>query len=191
LRLDVLDTATGKILATRHLEPQETAVALNANGDIETYRADSLLALLPHGDREAFGPSFALRNLRGDTVRQADFDGKVLLINFWASWCHPCREEFPRMVALYEEFSRTDFDIAAISDDLDLGQMLGFVSAFRPPFPILVGGGGMRATYHYRGLPYSILLDRRGRVVRRVFGFGSAEEFQSLRATIAKEVRAP
>lgn len=191
LRIDVLDTASGRIVATRHLGPLETAVAVNENGDIHTYRADSLLALLPNSEREPFGPSFMLRNLRGDTIRQTDFDGKVLLINFWASWCHPCREEFPRMVALYGEFGRADFEIAAISDDIDLGQMLGFVSAFRPPFPILVGGGGMRAIYHYRGLPYSVLLDRRGRVVRRVFGFGSAEEFRSLRATIAKEVHAP
>ena len=69
--------------------------------------------------------------------------------------------------------------------------MLAFVGQFRPPFPILVGGARMRAIYHYRGLPYSVLLDRRGRSVGRIFGFGGAEEFQTLRATIAKEVRAP
>jgi hypothetical protein len=49
----------------------------------------------------------------------------------------------------------------------------------------------MRAIYHYRGLPYSVLLDRRGRIVRRIFGFGGEDDFQALRATIAKEVRAP
>jgi thiol-disulfide isomerase/thioredoxin len=191
LRLDVLDTASGRILTTRHLEARETAVAVDPDGRIETFRADSLLALLPSGGREPFGPAFALRDLRGDTVRLADFAGKVLLVNFWASWCDPCREEFPRMAALSAEFSRADFEIAAISDDLDLGKVLAFVDRFRPPFPILVGGGGMRAIYHYRGLPYSILLDRRGRIVGRIFGFGGAEEFQTLRATIAKEVRAP
>jgi thiol-disulfide isomerase/thioredoxin len=191
LRLDVLDTASGKILATRHLGVRETAVAVYRNGGIETLRADSLLAQLPSEGRELFGPPFALPTLRGDTIRLADFAGKVLLVNFWASWCDPCREEFPRMAALSAEFSRADFEIAAISDDVDLGKMLAFVGRFRPPFPILVGGGGMRAIYHYRGLPYSVLLDRRGRTVGRIFGFGGAEEFQTLRATIAKEVRAP
>jgi thiol-disulfide isomerase/thioredoxin len=191
LRLDVLDTASGRILATRHLGPQETAVTVDRNGHVETFRADSLLALLPSGGREPFGPSFALPTLHGDTMRLADFAGKVLLVNFWASWCDPCRAEFPRMAALYGEFSRADFEIAAISDDVDLGKMLAFVGQFRPPFPILVGGGGMRAIYHYRGLPYSVLLDRRGRGVGRIFGFGGADEFQTLRATIAKEVRAP
>jgi thiol-disulfide isomerase/thioredoxin len=191
LRVDVLDTASGKILATHHLGPRETAVALDAAGQIETLNADSLLASLPAKQREPFEPAFKLRTVQGDSMRLDDFAGKVLLVNFWASWCHPCREEFPRMAALYGEFSRADFEIAAISDDRDLGGMLGFVTALRPPFPILVGGGGMRAIYHYRGLPYSVLLDRHGRIVRRIFGFGSEEEFQALRATIAKEVQAP
>src|SRR2546425_12390393 len=89
------------------------------------------------------------------------------LVNFWASWCDPCRDEFPHMAQLYREFDRKDFDIAAISDDVDSGKMLAFVRRFGPPFPILVGGGRMRQTYHYRGLPYSVLLDRRGRVIER------------------------
>jgi thiol-disulfide isomerase/thioredoxin len=191
LRLDVLDTASGRILATRHLGLDETAIAVDSKGRIETFRADSLLALLPNKTREPFGPPFALPTLQGDTIRLVDFAGKVLLINFWASWCDPCREEFPRMTALYGTFGRADFEIAAISDDLDQAKMVRFVDRYQPPFRILVGGGRMRAIYHYRGLPYSILLDRRGRIVERIFGFGGAQEFQSLRAAIAKEVRAP
>lgn len=191
LRLDVLDTASGSILLTRHLETTETAVAVDRDGRVATFRADSLLALLPSAGREPFQPPFALPNLRGDTVRSRDFAGKVLLVNFWASWCDPCREEFPRMADLYRAFGRADFDIVAISDDGDLGKMLAFVRAYRPPFPILVGGGRMRAVYHYRGLPTSLLLDRHGRVVQRIYGFGGEVAFRSLTATIAKEVRAP
>lgn len=95
------------------------------------------------------------------------------------------------MAELYREFDRRDFEIAAISDDVDRGQMLAFVREFRPPFPILVGGGRMKEAYHYRGLPYSVLLDRRGRVIKRIFGFGGAAEFARLRETIAKEMAAP
>ena len=95
------------------------------------------------------------------------------------------------MTDLYREFSRRAFEIAAISDDVDRGKMAAFVREFRPPFPILVGGGRMKERYHYRGLPYSVLLDRRGRIIERIFGFGGAEEFTSLRATIANEVRLP
>lgn len=95
------------------------------------------------------------------------------------------------MAALYGEFPRKDFAIAAISDDVDRGKMLAFVRAFAPPFPILVGGGRMRSAYHYRGLPYSVLLDRRGRIIERIFGFGGPMEFHRLHATIAKEIAAP
>jgi len=49
----------------------------------------------------------------------------------------------------------------------------------------------MKGTYHYRGLPYSVLLDRHGQIVERIFGFGGAAEFRRLRDTIAKEIRAP
>jgi len=195
LRVDVLDTATGAIVATRHLGPNETAVALRggAGGTIALFNADSLVAGAgaPAGAREPFTPPFALPDLKGDTVTLARFAGKVTLVNFWASWCDPCREEFPHMAELYREFDRADFEIAAISDDVAQGKMVAFVRHYRPPFPILVGGGRMKPVYHYRGLPYSVLLDRRGRIVQRIFGFGGAEEFRELRQTIANEVRVP
>ncbi|MGH7539184.1 MAG: TlpA disulfide reductase family protein, partial [Gemmatimonadales bacterium] len=188
LRVDVLDTATGAILATRKLAATETAVAVDTRGRLTTYSAAALLAGLDPAPREPFGPAFALPDLAGDTVTLARFAGKVTLVNFWASWCDPCREEFPHMSALYREHDREDFEIAAISDDVDRGKMLAFVREFRPPFPILVGRGRMKQVYHYRGLPYSVLLDRRGRLIERIFGFGGAAEFQRLSATIAKEI---
>jgi len=191
LRVDVLDTASGAILATRHLGPNETAVAASDRGEIATFAAESLLADAVAPAREPFSPAFALPNLQGDTLTLARFAGTVTLVNFWASWCGPCREEFPLMAKLYGEFDRKDFEIAAISDDVDGGKMLGFVQEFRPPFHILVGRGRMKQLYHYRGLPYSLLLDRRGRVIERIFGFGGAAEFQKLCETIALEVRTP
>jgi thiol-disulfide isomerase/thioredoxin len=193
LRLDVLDAATGRIVTTRLLGTAQAAVAVNGRGTLRMLDPDSLLAQAPPHTRgrEAFGPAFALPTLAGDTVRLADYRGKVTLVNFWASWCDPCREEFPHMAALYRDFARSQFDIAAISDDVDDGKMRAFVREFRPPFPILVGGGRMKGTYHYRGLPYSVLLDRHGRIVERIFGFGGAAEFRRLRQTIAKEIAAP
>jgi len=194
LRVDVLDAATGAILATRRLGPRETAVAVDASGALAVFDADSLIAdadSAAPATRELFTPAFALPDLAGDTVTLGGFRGKVTLVNFWASWCDPCREEFPHMAELYREFDRKDFEIAGVSDDVDSGRMLAFVRQYRPPFPILVGGGRMKEVYHYRGLPYSVLLDRGGRVIERIFGFGGAEEFRKLRQTIANEVRAP
>ena len=189
LRVDVLDTATGAIVTTRKLGPGETAVAVDARGRLVTFDATTLLAWGPGtSEREPFAPAFALPDSNGDTVTLAHFVGKVTLVNFWASWCDPCREEFPHMGKLYRTLDRRDFAIVAISDDVDRGKMLAFVREFRPPFPILVGGGRMKQTYRYRGLPYSLLLDRQGRVIERIFGFGGAAEFQRLSMTIAKEI---
>jgi len=194
LRLDVLDPRAGRIVTTRMLGTGQAAVAVDRHGAIRILDPDSLLAQAPTGGRETFAPPFALPTLAGDTgdtLRLSAYGGKVTLVNFWASWCDPCREEFPHMGALYRDFARSDFDIAAISDDVDDAKMRAFLREFRPPFPILVGGGRMKGTYHYRGLPYSVLLDRHGRIVERIFGFGGAAQFQRLRETIAEEIRAP
>lgn len=191
LRLDGLDTATGRIVERREIGARAAAVAIDPSGTIRILDLDTLLAQSPTSGREQFSPPFALRSLAGDTVRLEQYRGRITLVNFWASWCDPCREEFPHMAELYRELPRTDFEIAAISDDVSEAQMLGFVRQFRPPFPVLVGEGRMKATYHYRGLPYSVLLDREGRVVQRIFGFGGEAEFRRLRETIANEIAVP
>ena len=191
-RLDVLDAVTGAILDTRTLGDTDTAVAVDERGRVTMFQASRIVdsgAVTPvRGGREPFTPAFALPDTAGDTTTLSGLANRVTLVNFWASWCDPCREEFPHMAQLYREFPRADFQIVAISDDVDAGRMLAFIHQYRPPFPILVGGGRMRATYHYRGLPYSVLLDRKGRIVERIFGFGGPAEFQQLRETIAKEI---
>jgi len=190
LRLDVLDPTSGRIVTTRALETRTTAIAVDRFGTIRVLDPERLLAQTPTLGRDLFEPAFALPDLTGKPVRFDDYRGKVTLVNFWASWCEPCREEFPHMAQLYKSFPRNQFDIAAISDDVDPGKMRAFVAEFRPPFPILVGRGHMKAVYHYRGLPYSVLLDKQGRIIERIFGFGGETEFQRLRETIAREIHA-
>jgi len=190
LRLDVLDAETGAILESRILGTPATAVAVNRRGRIRILDPEALLAQIPTRGRELFAPAFALADLTGKPVRLEDYRGKVTLVNFWASWCEPCRAEFPHMAELYRETSRENFDIAAISDDVSDAQMRGFVREFRPPFPILVGRGRMKGAYHFRGLPYSVLLDRQGRVIERIFGFGGEQEFRHLRDLISREIDA-
>ena len=188
LRLDVLDPATGSLLRTHDDIPAHGTVAVERGGRIRTPDPEELLARARAPEREPFAPAFALPRIEGDTLRLTDVQGKVTLVNFWASWCDPCREEFPHMIALYRELPRADFEIVAISDDVDRPAMLRFAQEFNPPFPVLVGGGRMREAYHYRGLPYSVLLDREGRIVERIFGFGGEAEFHRLHGRILGEI---
>jgi len=190
VRLDVLNAETGEILETRQLGTPATAIAVNRRGQIRVLDPERLLAQTPTLGRELFTPPFALPDLAGKPVRFSDFRGQVTLINFWASWCEPCREEFPHMAELYKDYAEHGFAIVAISDDVSDSKMRAFVREFRPPFPILVGGGRMKAVYHYRGLPYSVLVDRNGRIIERIFGFGGEQEFRRLRETIARELNA-
>ncbi|HEY3221344.1 MAG TPA: TlpA disulfide reductase family protein [Gemmatimonadales bacterium] len=190
LRLDVLNRETGEIISSQVLGTPITAIAVDRRGRIRVLDPERLLAQTPTQGRDLFEPAFALPDLTGKPVRLEDYRGKLTLVNFWASWCGPCREEFPHMAELYKTFPHDQFDIAAISDDIDSGKMRAFVAEFRPPFPILFGGGRMKAIYHYRGLPYSVLLDKQGRIIERIFGFGGDAEFQHLRQTIAKEIHA-
>jgi thiol-disulfide isomerase/thioredoxin len=190
LRLDVLNPETGEIVASRVIGTPATAIAVNRRGQISVLDPERLLAQTPTLGRELFTPPFALPDLAGKPVRFSDFRGQVTLINFWASWCGPCREEFPHMAELYKDYAEHGFAIVAISDDVSDSKMRAFVQQFRPPFPILVGGGRMKGVYHYRGLPYSVLVDRNGRVIERIFGFGGDQEFRGLRETIARELDA-
>src|SRR5207245_1664879 len=84
LRVDVLDTATGTILATRRLAPRETAVAVDARGSIAAFDADSLLRGASAAGREAFEPAFALPDLTGDTVTLDRLARQVTLVTVWA-----------------------------------------------------------------------------------------------------------
>jgi len=190
LRLDVLNPETGEIVASRVLDTPATAIAVDRRGRIRVLDPERLLAQAPTLGRDLFEPAFALPDLSGKPVRLDAYRGKITLVNFWASWCAPCREEFPHMAELYRSFPRAQFDIAAISDDVDPDKMRAFVAEFRAPFPILVGRGRMKAIYHYRGLPYSLLLDKQGRMIERIFGFGGQIEFQRLRETITREIHA-
>jgi len=190
LRLNEVDAESGRIDTTRPLGTRATAVAVDRRGRIRVLDPNRLLAQIPTRGRDLFAPAFALPDVAGKPVRLEDYRGKVTLVNFWASWCEPCRAEFPHMAELYRALDRRDFDIAAISDDVSDTKMRAFVSEFRPPFPVLVGRGNMKAVYHYRGLPYSVLLDKQGRIIERIFGFGGEAEFRELRETVMREIHA-
>ena len=127
-------------------------------------------------------PGFVVTNLEGEPVSLEDYRGKVVLLNIWATWCPPCREEMPSMQRLAERLEGTDFEILAVSVDAATpggigwgGNIGGDVPAFREEFgltfPILHDPSGETAdTYQATGLPESFLIGRDGLIYRKVPG---------------------
>lgn len=111
-------------------------------------------------------PDFRLGSTTGRFVSPADFDGKVLLINFWATWCEPCRKEMPMLAKLQAERAASGLQIIGIAMD-EMGNVEAFLRTTPVDYPILVGEGDVMQTGHDYGntsgvLPYSVLVDRQG-----------------------------
>ena len=117
-------------------------------------------------------PNFQLRDLDGNMVSLSQLRGKVVLLNFWATWCGPCRIEMPAMERLYRSYSRKDFEILAVSTDPQgaavtrpFQQEMGFT------FPILHDAEyRIGLMYGARSLPMTFMVDRQGIVRQKVPG---------------------
>ena len=117
-------------------------------------------------------PNFQLRDLNGRLVTLSDLRGKVVLLNFWATWCGPCRVEMPAMEQLYRMFSRKDFEILAVSTDAQgVAITRPFQQENRLTFPILHDTDyRVGLTYGARSLPMTFMVDRQGVVRHQIFG---------------------
>ncbi|MXW17842.1 MAG: TlpA family protein disulfide reductase [Gemmatimonadetes bacterium] len=126
-------------------------------------------------------PDFTVTDERGETVTLASFEGKVVLLNVWATWCGPCREEMPSMERLYDHFSGEDFEIAAISIDAPPdrtdaqgnpgGDPIAFARELGLTFPVLLDPSGeIQRTYRTAAVPESFLIGRDGVIYKKVAG---------------------
>ena len=150
-------------------------------GDAPAASGGAAGGLGPADDRklvlDAEAPDFLLANLAGEEVRLSDYRGKTVLVNFWASWCPPCRAEMPELQALWEERGTDgadDFVLLAVnllSEDSE-GAARRFIEGQGLTFPVLFDtpNGDVAASYGVRGLPNSFFIDRKGIVRTTAFG---------------------
>lgn len=111
-------------------------------------------------------PDFTLRTLDGKKVSLSELKGKVVLVNFWATWCPPCREEMPLFEKVYKKYKDKGFEILAVSTDSSVEPVKKFVEEFNVSFPVLLDDGKVSSLYSIQGLPTSFLIDREGKVVK-------------------------
>jgi len=129
-------------------------------------------------------PDFSLGSTTGEFIHAADLDGQVVLINFWATWCGPCREEMPMLSRLHERLAPRGFQVLGIALD-DVQQVRAFLEELDIQYPNAVGTVDVMAMgtrYGNRAgvLPYSVLLDREGIVRWSHLGEVKEDEISAL-----------
>ncbi len=129
--------------------------------------------------REGKAPNFVLKDLNGQPHSLNDFLGKVVLVNFWATWCGPCQIEMPHLNELYKKYSGQGFELIAVAIGDEEAYVKPFVERTRYPFKFLIGTEAVARDYEIQGIPVVILVDKKGVVVERHVGF-SMEHIRSL-----------
>ena len=150
--LAACDRSAGRARGGVAADPYETLSLIRAKGPI------------PAKD-------FTVPALAGRPLSLGDFRQKVVLLNFWATWCPPCREEMPAMERLYQRYKDRGLAILAISVDTNVDAVKPFVDSFRLTFPIgLDPGSAVANAYEMRALPTTFLIDRTGHIVAAAMG---------------------
>ncbi len=113
-------------------------------------------------------PDFVLRSATGENLRLSEFRGDVVLINFWATWCGPCRQEMPLLDDLYGRYQRVGFNLLGINIDEDSRRAMQMVQELGVNFPVLFDENKeVSKLYEVEAMPVTILVDREG-IVRHV-----------------------
>ena len=119
-------------------------------------------------------PTFVLPNLDGEDVSLSDFEGKVVVLDLWATWCPPCRVEIPFLIELYDEFEEQGLEIVGVG--LDQGgatDLAPFVDDNGIDYTILVGNRSIGEAYKVSGIPTTFIIGRDGRIAAKHIGFSN------------------
>ena len=138
-------------------------------------------------------PAFTLQDLSGNKVSLAGFKGKAVLINFWATWCGPCKLETPWIVALRNQYASQGFEVLGIdseADNLEPSDTAGlakqktavaeFVKQEHMPYPVLLNGDSLTHTFgDFDAMPTSFYVDRNGNIVASQMGISSKDDMEA------------
>jgi thiol-disulfide isomerase/thioredoxin len=183
---------TGPSPVTKHLRKVE--VAVKRNPLILFFIAAIVLVMLFAGIRTArnnrangpangqlignLAPDFELQTLDGKNLKLSDLRGKAVLLNFWATYCGPCKVEMPWFVELQKEYGSQGFQIIGVAnDDASTEDIAKFAKEMGINYPILIGKDSVSDSYKVSVLPTSFFVDRDGKLIAREFGLQSRSVF--------------
>jgi peroxiredoxin len=128
-------------------------------------------------DRKRERPEFALKDLGGKTWTFSELRGKVVLVNFWATWCPPCRKEMPDLETLYQRFAPKGLVVLGISDE-EAAKVEPFIRERKVSFPVLLDPGRkVNEMFVVEGIPKSFVYDREGRLVSQSIDMRTQKQF--------------
>jgi peroxiredoxin len=125
-------------------------------------------------------PTFELKSLSNKSIRLSDYRGQIVVLNFWATWCSPCRRETPMLVELDKEYRKKGVAILGIDlDDFDAETISKFVAEHKISYPIVVGDDETSHEYvGLGGLPITFVIAPDGRVIKKFSGIANAAELE-------------
>ena len=110
-------------------------------------------------------PDFALKSSTGENLRLSEYRGDVVMINFWATWCGPCRQEMPLLDELYSRYQRVGFNLLGVNIDDDSGRAMDMIRELGVSFPVLFDDQKqVSRMYDVDAMPVTVLVDREGTV---------------------------
>jgi len=133
---------------------------------------------------------FTLKAASGENIRLEEMRGDVILINFWASWCGPCRQEMPYLDDLQKDFSNLGFTVLGINVEQDSGSAKAFIDELKVSFPVLFDNKQLVSQlYKVDSMPMTVMIDRNGfsRLVHRGYVEGDEVAYRTIIKELIRE----
>jgi len=125
-------------------------------------------------------PAWELKDVDGKTVKSSDFDGKVVMLDFWATWCPPCKAEIPGFIELQKQYGEKGLVVIGVSlDEQGPDVVKPFMKQFGVNYPVVMGDAKIVQDFGgIEGLPTTFVIDRTGNIVASHIGYTSKEAFE-------------